>query len=60
MTCPVCSGKTDVKDSRGRIDHVIRRRKCIKCGFEFRTIETDEDIYIRLEKGDTDNRVNHK
>ena len=50
MTCPVCCGKTKIKDSRGYIDYVIRSRKCRSCGFVFRTIETEEDIYRNLNK----------
>ena len=50
MTCPVCGEKTKIKDSRGYIDHVIRLRKCCSCGYTFRTIETEEDIYRRLKK----------
>ena len=50
MTCPVCGEKTQIKDSRGYIDHVVRLRKCRSCGYTFRTIETEEDIYHRLKK----------
>lgn len=55
MTCPVCFGYTKVIDSRKRIDHVLRQRKCILCGYTFNTIETDEDLYQRLEKGKNHN-----
>lgn len=51
MTCPKCGGDTKVVDSRKSIDHVIRYRRCIECKYRFNTIETDEDIYVRLEKG---------
>ena len=50
MTCPVCNGDTKVIDSRKNSDHIVRYRKCKKCGYRFRTLETDEDIYIRLVK----------
>lgn len=51
MTCPVCNGKTKTKDSRCYIDHVIRIHKCNSCGYVFRTIEVDEDIYVRIKEG---------
>lgn len=51
MTCPVCGGVTNVVDSRKATDHVVRKRKCYECGYEFRTIETDEDIFIRIKEG---------
>lgn len=50
MTCPVCGEKTRIKDTRGFIDHVIRIRKCCSCGYVFRTVETEEDIYRRIKK----------
>lgn len=52
MTCPMCGGETKVVDSRKDIDHVIRSRICTECKYRFRTVETDADIYVRLEKGD--------
>lgn len=51
VTCPVCAGDTKVNDSRKYNDYVRRSRKCLECGYTFTTIETDEDIYQRLEKG---------
>ncbi len=50
MTCPVCGCNTKVWDSRKNIDHVLRRRRCLGCGFRFNTIETDEDMFKRLTK----------
>ena len=39
MACIFCGGSTKVVDSRTPLKHVLRRRKCRKCGREFRTIE---------------------
>lgn len=51
MTCPVCNGATKVVDSRKNSDHIVRYRQCKTCGYRFRTIETDEDIFDRVVKG---------
>ena len=51
MTCPMCNGNTKVIDSRKSTDHTIRYRQCKKCGYKFRTLETDEEIYNRVVKG---------
>jgi transcriptional repressor NrdR len=38
--CPNCKGKTDVIDSRiNPKKQIRRRRKCMKCGYRFSTIE---------------------
>ena len=50
MTCPVCNCETKVTYTYTNTDHILRNRKCDACGYRFRTIETDEDIYVRLEK----------
>ena len=58
MTCPMCNGETKITSTReSETDYVRRFRKCRSCGYHFATIETDEDIYIRLnkKKEDTDN-----
>jgi len=40
FACPRCSGSTDVKDSRPRLDGGIRRRRvCADCGNRFTTFE---------------------
>lgn len=51
MTCPMCNSKTKVADSRCYIDHVIRLHKCKACDYAFRTVEVDEDIYVRIKEG---------
>ncbi len=48
MTCPKCSGKTEVCDTFLREDSVLRRRRCRECGHVFRTLEVDEDFYIKM------------
>ena len=52
MTCPICGGKTAVIDTRGNIDHVIRRRKCIECEYTFRTTEMETEILEKIIEGD--------
>lgn len=51
MTCPQCNGKTQVIHTRAKTDNILRYRECLECGYVFRTIETDEDIYLRTQKG---------
>lgn len=46
----MCNCDTKVTYTFDNTDHVIRNRKCKKCGYMFRTVETDEDIYHRLNK----------
>lgn len=53
MTCPVCNGDTKVTNTYMYDDHVIRYRICRECRYRFHTIETDTDMYQRLEKGNT-------
>lgn len=50
MNCPVCLEKTKVLDSRPNEDSVRRRRKCLKCGYVFVTIEMDEDMVKKMEE----------
>lgn len=49
MTCPICGGDTRVVDSRNKDDHKKRRRVCQKCGYKFKTIEIDMDLYLKME-----------
>lgn len=41
MKCPVCGGRTEVKESRPRAKNteVRRRRRCIHCDHRFSTLE---------------------
>lgn len=57
MTCPKCNGKTQVINTRAKADHILRYRECVECQYIFRTIETDEDIYVRTQKKGTKNDV---
>lgn len=43
MTCPLCGGKTKVKDVANDIDIVIRKRECLECNKIFYTKEIDFD-----------------
>ena len=45
MNCPKCDCKTKIIDTRKYSTMVIRVRKCIKCGYIFRTIENPETKY---------------
>jgi transcriptional regulator NrdR family protein len=58
MTCPVCNVKTKVLESRYDIDHVVRVHRCKSCSYTFRTIEVDEDIYVRIKEGNNTNVKN--
>lgn len=48
MTCPMCGGCTEVKDSRPDEESVRRRRQCKECGYNFFTVEYDQDMLDRL------------
>lgn len=41
MLCPMCNSSTKIKDSRKFDDHVVRARKCEKCGYIIYTQETE-------------------
>lgn len=44
MTCPVCSGKTRITNSRkDDFDRVRRRRECKDCQHRFTTMEYEVD-----------------
>lgn len=49
MKCPICGSKTTVTETRDGGVAVKRRRKCMKCGFRYKTTET-KDEYRRKEK----------
>ena len=48
MTCPNCNGETIVTKSRCHDDYTERRKKCVRCGYRFSTIEIDSDMYERI------------
>jgi transcriptional repressor NrdR len=53
MLCPSCKkSDTKVLDSRDLIDHVKRRRECLKCKFRFTTFERLELSTIKIIKRD--------
>ena len=41
MTCPVCGGKTEVRDSYSEVDVIYRKRRCVECGHTFTTEEIE-------------------
>lgn len=43
MLCEICEGKTRVINTRTDVDHVVRKRICLKCGHIFYTQEIDMD-----------------
>ena len=42
MLCTKCKGDTKVAESRRRNETTWRRRKCLSCGTQFRTVEVLE------------------
>lgn len=46
FTCPLCGGKTAVKDSRPVPNNIIRRRRlCLVCGHRVTTFEVEAKRY---------------
>lgn len=43
VECPSCSGKTEVKETRGG----RRRRRCLQCSYEYKTNEIIETTNTR-------------
>lgn len=55
----MCDGETKVTDSRPKVDSVNRRRKCLECGFRFKTVEVDADYFdFMKERKDDKNECN--
>ena len=52
MTCPKCSGKTKVIDSRPDVDSVWRKRECLECKYRFETIELEKDLKEKLKENE--------
>ncbi len=52
MTCPVCGGGIKIHHTHDYDDHIERRRKCVECGYLFKTIEIDSDLYERIIRND--------
>ena len=57
MTCPNCNGKTKVRKSNYRNDHVGRKRQCLTCGLCFATVEIDLDLYERMLRNNEKQRI---
>lgn len=45
MTCRICGEKATVYQTIKENDHVVRYRRCSKCGHQFRTLEMDDDMW---------------
>lgn len=62
MACPECGGYTGVADSRPYGDDlsaIHRRRKCLRCGHRFSTLETivelpRRDAFAKMNKADAE------
>lgn len=48
MICPLCNGKTRVKDCTSDDKKNYRKRKCQSCGNEFYTVETVDNCKYQL------------
>jgi transcriptional regulator NrdR family protein len=49
MKCPRCdSNKSGIIESRKRVDHVWRRRRCYDCNHIYQTMEIPQTTYLRL------------
>lgn len=49
MKCPEClNDRSRVKDCRPECDYIWRIRVCEHCGYKWRTVEIDEDLYNSL------------
>jgi transcriptional regulator NrdR family protein len=49
MKCPRCSETAHgIIESRKRVDHVWRRRRCYGCEHVWHTIEIPRETYLRL------------
>ena len=61
MICPKCGADTIVVDSRRSDANIKRRRKCLRCGNRFSTMEIDLDVYTALSAApDADTRLKWK
>lgn len=53
LTCPLCGGPTEVKDSRAKVyagfSTTSRRRLCMSCGHRYTTFEVLERELERLQ-----------
>jgi transcriptional regulator NrdR family protein len=51
MQCPKCGkDSSGIFDSRKRVDHVWRRRRCYECNFPWETMEIDKEVYVTLQQ----------
>ena len=59
MNCIVCNNKTTTRETRTLLSGVVvRRRKCLSCGYKFFTVEEEVDYDdIRQEYRETINAM---
>lgn len=50
MTCPVCGGKTEVRDSCAEVDVIYRKRRCVECRHTFETEETECKLAVPIQR----------
>ena len=50
MRCPKCDNAgSGIIESRKRVDHVWRRRRCYECNHIWHTMEIDKDFYVKMQ-----------
>lgn len=54
MTCPKCEGATTVRGNIPHVDNIVRKRICTECGYEFKTVEIDLDLWQSIEKSNVE------
>lgn len=50
MKCPVCAGKCTSYGAAWEEDFTRRYLRCSKCGYQFTTLEVDEDYFDKFKK----------
>lgn len=50
MTCPKCGDASTVRGCIPHVDNIVRKRICSGCGYEFKTVEIDLDMWKSIEK----------
>lgn len=48
MTCPQCNSTlTRNRSTMDNEDHIIRHKLCLRCGYHWKTIEMDADMFCK-------------
>lgn len=59
LLCPICEGESMVCETRRtEPDMINRKRACKECGYTFRTIEMDKDMFDHLYRKKREERLN--